>query len=236
MGALHTPPPPPLPFACSTAAPIPLLRRMSSSRPRTDRSARSAVASDKGSLSPSLLVIVGVKIDTLCRSPPHPRSVAPPSPTPARATVLAPRAGTTYLLLHHSSPLLLHRLRRPPPARCTPPPVTPARRSVAPLCLPLMPPPELGGVLVKIEMRRKAAASHKLLNRHLGECIPPPQSPRVPPGTRPPTLQRQDFFFLDCWRAVGGPKVVQIRPQTTYRVQETHPKRPLHPPGSGARA
>jgi len=70
------------------------------------------------------------------------RSIAPPSPTPAGATVLPPRAGTTYLLLHHSSPLLLHRLRRPPPARCTSPPVTSARHSVAPLFLQLMPPPE----------------------------------------------------------------------------------------------
>jgi len=148
LGRCTPPPPPPSPLAAlcllNCRAHSPVLRQMSSSRPRTDRSAWSAVASDKGSLFSFLLVIVGVKIDTLCRSPPHPRSVAPPSPTPAGATVLAPRAGTTYLLLHHSSLLLLHRLRRPPPARCTPPPVTPARRSVAPLFLPLMlmPPPE----------------------------------------------------------------------------------------------
>ena len=43
--------------------------------PRTDRSAQSAVASDNESLLSSLLVIVGVKIDTLCRSPPHPSYV-----------------------------------------------------------------------------------------------------------------------------------------------------------------
>jgi len=137
------PHPPPLALCLlNCRAHSPVLRRMSSSRPRTDRSVRSAVASNKGSLFSSLLVIVGVKIDTLCRSPPHPRSVAPPPPTPAGATVLAPRAGTTYLPLHHSSPLLLHRLRRPPHAGCTPAPVTPALRSVAPLFLPLMPPPE----------------------------------------------------------------------------------------------
>ena len=77
-------------------------------------------------------------------APPLLRSVTPPSsaPAPAGATVLAPRAGNTYLLLYHSSPLLLHRLQRPPPACCTPPPVTPARCSVAPLFLSLMPPPE----------------------------------------------------------------------------------------------
>ena len=66
--------PPPAPLALcllNCRAHYPVLRRMSSSRPRTDRSARSAVASDKGSLFSSLLVIVGVKIDTLCRSPPH---------------------------------------------------------------------------------------------------------------------------------------------------------------------
>jgi len=93
---------------------------------------------------------------------------------------------------------------------------------------------QLGGVLVKIEMRRKAAASHTLLTRHLGECIPPPpQSPRGPPGTRPPTLQRQDFCFLDGWRAVGGPKVAQIHPQTTHRAQETHLTGPYTPQGLG---
>ena len=157
-GAAPTPPPSPLALCLlNCRAHSPVLRRMSSSRPRTDRSARSAVASDKGSLFSSLLVIVGVKIDTLCRSLPHPlRSVAPPSPTPAGATVLALRAGTTYLLPHHSSPLLLHRLRRPPPARCTPAPVTPARRSVAPLFLPLMPPQSA-------RPRPRAAHRHHLL-------------------------------------------------------------------------
>ena len=75
--------------------------------------------------------------------------------------------------------------------------------------------PSLGGVLVKIEMRRKAAASHTLLNRHFGERIPPPQSHRVPPGTRPPTPQRQDFFFLTVggrWAAPKSPKYVLKRP------------------------
>ena len=91
----------------------------------------------------------------------------------------------------------------------------------------------LGGGVVKIEMRQKAAASHTLLNRHLGECIPPPQSPRVPPGTRPPTLQKQEFLFLDGWREVGGTKVVQIRPQTTHRAQETHLTGPYNPEGPG---
>ena len=91
----------------------------------------------------------------------------------------------------------------------------------------------IGGVLVEIEMRRMAAASHTLLNRHLGECNPPPQSLRVPPGTRPPTLQSQDCFFLDGWRAVGGPKVAQIRPQTTHRAQETHLTGPYTPQGPG---
>jgi len=60
--------------------------------------------------------------------------------------------------------------------------------------------------MVKLEMRRKAAASHTLLNRHLGECIPPPQSLRVPPGTRPPTLQRRDFFFLTVGGRLAAPK------------------------------
>jgi len=66
--------PPPSPLALcllNCRAHSSVLRRMSSSRPRTDRSARNAVASDKGSLFSSLLVIVGVKIDALCRSPPH---------------------------------------------------------------------------------------------------------------------------------------------------------------------
>jgi len=69
--------------------------------------------------------------------------------------------------------------------------------------------------LVKVEMRRKAAASHTLLNRHLGECIPPFQSPRVPPGTRPPTLQRQDLFFMTVggrWAAPQSPKYARKRP------------------------
>jgi len=70
--------PPPAPLALcllNCRAHYPVLRRMSSSRPRTDRSARSAVASDKGSLFSSLLVIVGLKIDTHFRSPPHPSYV-----------------------------------------------------------------------------------------------------------------------------------------------------------------
>jgi len=73
-----TPPSPPSPLALcllNCRAHSPVLRRMFSSRLRTDRSAWSAVASDKGSLFSSLLVIVGVKIDTLCRSPPHPSYV-----------------------------------------------------------------------------------------------------------------------------------------------------------------
>jgi len=70
------PPLPPLALCLLTCrAHSPVLRRMSSSRPRTDGSARSAMASDKVSLFSSLLVIVGVKIDTLCRSPPHPSYV-----------------------------------------------------------------------------------------------------------------------------------------------------------------
>ena len=56
LGALHPLPLPPLPLGlpcskCRAHSPVP--RRMSSSRPRTDRSARSAVASDNGSLFPS---------------------------------------------------------------------------------------------------------------------------------------------------------------------------------------
>jgi len=73
----------------------------------------------------------------------------------------------------------------------------------------------LGGVMVKIEMRRMAAASHTLLTRHLGECIPPPQSSRGPRGTRPPTLQSQDFFFLTVggrWTAPKSPKYARKRP------------------------
>ena len=80
---------PPLALCLLTCrAHSPVLRRMSSSRPRTtDRSARSAVASDKESLLSSLLAIVAVNIDTLCRSPFRPSYVPSPQllqPLPER--------------------------------------------------------------------------------------------------------------------------------------------------------
>jgi len=150
-GGAAPPPPPPLPlfrtqppalpFACSTAAAIPLCsggcpvrgRGLIERGGQRQRVPLLLSPRDRGREDRHTLPLA---------APPLLRSVAQPSPTPAGVIVLAPRAGTTYLLLHHSSPLLLHRLRCPPPARCTPPPVTPARRSAAPLFLPLMPPPE----------------------------------------------------------------------------------------------
>jgi len=60
---------------------------MPSLRLRTDRSARSAMASDKESLLSSLFVIVVVKIDTLCHSPPRPSYIPSPhllQPLPER--------------------------------------------------------------------------------------------------------------------------------------------------------
>ena len=83
--------------------------------------------------------------------------------------------------------------------------------------------------MVKIEMRRMAAALHTLLNRHLGECIPAPQSPRVPPGTRPRTLQRQDFFFLmfaGRWAAPKSLKQAHKRPTEHRKPTQQAPTRP----------
>jgi len=84
--------------------------------------------------------------------------------------------------------------------------------------------PEVGGVLVKFEMRQMAAASHTLLNRHLGECIPPPQSLRVPLRTRLPTLQSQTVGGR--WAAPKSPKYARKR--STEHKKNT--KQALIPP------
>jgi len=72
------------------------------------------------------------------------RSNAPPSPAPAEATVLAPRAGTTRLLHRHSAPQLLHQLfgsfaSHTPTLRRMTPRVTPSPRCLSPRLSP--PPP-----------------------------------------------------------------------------------------------
>jgi len=148
---LYLPPPPPLPFCLLTcrAHSFPCAQADAQFEgPRTDRSAPSECDGQRQRVPPLLTLRDRGREDRHAlplAAPPLLRSVAPPSPAPAGATtILAPRAGTTYLLHYHSSPLLAApaRLRLPSPTGCTPPPVTPARRSVAPLFLPLMPPPE----------------------------------------------------------------------------------------------